>query len=335
MAKGSEYIQTAVIIDMSNKVSDADLDIKSQFATIVSDPIKYPIMESADDNLQYIFIHPTNDYPMNPDVYGFDGLRYNMSDTYLGLLTNLKDPRTFVVAEPAAAQLKNGVSATSYDAFVGANPGEDLGTMFNKAGNGVYSQINRYHYYQTYTAEPSIQIGYPELCFIIAEAINRGWITSAEAGGAEDYYKLGIEASMAFYNIPLSGTITTYVYVSGSPGASDVKYNTYTATVSFDNYYNQATVKYAGNNSTGLTQILQQKYLALFRHSGLESYYTWRRTGVPAFETGPGTGNSERIPLRFQYAGSEITANTENYNAALQSQYGGNDDINGMMWLLK
>ena len=84
-----------------------------------------------------------------------------------------------------------------------------------------------------------------------------------------------------------------------------------------------------------LTQILQQKYIALFRHSGLESYFTWRRTGVPTFTTGPGTGNGQRIALRFQYNASEITANTVNYNKALASQYGGNDDINGVMWILK
>jgi hypothetical protein len=73
----------------------------------------------------------------------------------------------------------------------------------------------------------------------------------------------------------------------------------------------------------------------LFRHSGLESYFTYRRTGVPNFTTGPGTSNGQRIAWRFQYPSSERTANTANYNAALQSQYSGNDDINGVMWILK
>jgi len=73
----------------------------------------------------------------------------------------------------------------------------------------------------------------------------------------------------------------------------------------------------------------------LFRHSGLQSYFTWRRTGVPAFTTGPGTDNGQRIALRFQYPQPERTANVANYDVALASQYGGNDDINGVMWLLK
>ncbi len=204
--------------------------------------------------------------------------------------------------------------------------------MYIKANSGQYSLINRKHYYDTYTAEPSIQIGYPELLFNIAEAINRGWITSGPLGDAEAHYKAGIKASMAYYGIPETGPFNVYFL---HPGASLGTYDTYTVNVDFPTYYNQVAVKYAGNDATGLNQILTQRYLALFRHSGLESYFTYRRTGVPTFTTGPGTGNSERIAWRFQYPNSEKTANIENYQAALANQYGGNDDINGVMWILK
>jgi hypothetical protein len=111
-------------------------------------------------------------------------------------------------------------------------------------------------------------------------------------------------------------------------------YDTYAIPVDFAAYYAQPSVNYT-SGSTGLTHILQQKYLALFRHSGLEAYYNYRRTGVPTFTTGPGTGNGSRIAQRFQYPTSERTANTTNYQAALASQYGGNDDINGAMYILK
>lgn len=320
-----------MLMELSNKADDADLNVKGQFASIINDPTKYPLMESADDNLQYQFLHPSNDYPMNPGNFGFDALRYNTSATYVGLLTKFKDPRVFVTCEPAGALVSGGKNPTDFSAFVGADPGEDLGTMYIKANSGNYSLINRKHYYDTYTGEPSIQIGYPELCFNIAEAINRGWIASGPLGNAEDYYKAGIQSSWAFYNIPNSGSMSVYFL---HPGASLGTYDTYTVNVDFDTYYNQPEVKYAGG-ATGLTQILQQRYLALFRHSGLESYFTYRRTGVPAFTTGPGTGNSSRIAMRFQYPSIEKTANSKNYQAALQSQFGGNDDINGKMWLLK
>lgn len=323
-----------LLVTLSKQAADADLNVKQQFATVIGDPAKYPLMTSAADNLQYQFVDPTNKYPMSPDNFGFDALRYNTSATYISLLTQFKDPRVFVTAEPAAALVSGGAAPTSYAAFAGAPPGEDLGQMYVKANSGQYSLINRKRYYQTYTGEPSIQIGYAEQLFNIAEAINRGWISSGPLGNAEAYYKAGIRVSMAFYGIPDAGSFQVYFLQSGSPGTTAV-YNTYSVDADFNAYYNQPVVKYAADAATALTQILKQKYIALFRHSGLESYYTYRRTGVPAFTTGPGTGNSSRIAMRFKYPGSEVTANSSNYSAALSSQFGGNDDINGLMWILK
>jgi hypothetical protein len=321
-----------LLIHLSKKSDDATLNVKQQFAQILGNKTTYPLMTDMTDNLQYTYLYPTNLYPNNPGNFGFDALRYNSSATYVGLLTQLKDPRVYITTEPATALVAAGKSPTSFDAFVGASPGEDLGIMYIKTNNGQYSLLNRKHYYDTYTGEPSIQIGYPEMLFNIAEAINRGWITSGTLGTAEDYYKAGIKASLAFYNIPESGTMPVYFL---HPGASLGNYDTYSAVVDFNSYYSQPTVKYAGNNAAGLAEILNQRYLALFRHSGLESYFTYRRTGVPTFTTGPGTGNSGRIAMRFKYSSGEQTANTTNYQSALQAQYAGNDDINAMMWLLK
>jgi hypothetical protein len=168
--------------------------------------------------------------------------------------------------------------------------------------------------------------------FNIAEGINRGWAT----GNAEDYYIKGIQASFAYYGIPTgTGTFTASFYRPGSTStANPANYDTYPINVDWTTYYAQSGVKYSAD-AAGLTKILQQKYLALFRQSGLESYFTYRRTGVPNFTTGPGTGNSTRIALRFQYPGSERTSNSVNYNKALAGQYGGNDDINGVMYILK
>ncbi|MBI1343203.1 MAG: SusD/RagB family nutrient-binding outer membrane lipoprotein [Terrimonas sp.] len=332
--KAVNTLRLRLLIELSKKESDADLNIKQQFSTIVSDHTNYPVMESMDDNLTYRFVHPTNDYPMNPGNFGFDALRYNTSATYISLLTQNNDPRVFVTAEPATALVSGGMSPTSFSAFVGASPGEDLGTMYVKANSGQYSLINRYRYYQTYTGEPSIQIGYPEMLFNIAEAINRGWISSGPLGDAESHYKAGIRASMGFYGIPESGNLEVNFLQSGTPG-TNAAYNKFSVAVDFNTFYSQVGVQYAGNNANGLNQILIQKYISLFRHSGLEGYYQNRRTGVPAFTTGPGTGNGTRIAKRFQYFGSETTANTSNYQAALQSQYGGQDDINALMWILK
>ncbi len=335
LAKWQKLVNTyrlRLLIELSNKAADADLKVKQQFTDIVSNTAKYPIMESSSDNLQYTYVYPSNNYPQNPGSFGFDALRENTSATYVGMLTGFKDPRVFITSEPAAAKVSGGTNPTSFAAFVGADPGEDLGEMYIKANSGQYSLINRKHFYDTYTGEPSIQVGFPEMCFNIAEAINRGWIVNGKLGDAEAYYHTGMLASFASYNVPVKGAMTVYFL---KPGASLGTYNTYSVDVDLDNYYSQPVIKYAGNNVTGLAQILDQKYLALFRHSGLESFYQNRRTGIPVFTTGPGTGNSGRIPLRFKYPSSELSANTDNYNAALKKQFGGNDDINGKMWILQ
>jgi len=164
------------------------------------------------------------------------------------------------------------------------------------------------------------------MCLNIAEAINRGWIT----GTADTWYQKGVKAMFSFYGI-VDGANTVSFLKGTAPG----DYVNYTVNFSFTNYFNQASVKYAGDNATGLTQILTQRYLTLARNSGLEGYYQWRRTGVPVFSTGPGTGNSNVIPLRYQYPSSEIATNKDNYTAAVASQYGGKDDINAQMWIIK
>lgn len=328
-----------VLISLSKKDTDAELNVKQNFSKVLADKNSYPIMNDMADNLQFVYVNPFNKYPTNPDNFGFDATRYNMASTYIGLLTGIKDPRTFAVAEPAGSKLKAGLLPSDHNAYVGASPAEDLADMSTKAGidngagftPGSYSFYGRKRYYSTYTAEPGILVGYPEMCFNIAEAINRGWLT----GDAEEWYKKGINASIGFYGIK-EGVNTFFYLKAGGKVVEGGDYISFTVNFIFNDYYNQTAVKYAGNNATGLEQILKQKYLAFFQNSGYQAYYNYRRTGLPAFaQGGPGTGNSGKIPRRFQYPGTERTTNAANLTEALQRQFGGNDDINLDMWIVK
>lgn len=325
--KAINSFKLRVLVQLSLKETDTNLAIKTKFAEVYTNAAKYPVFTRMEDNLQYVYNNVFNKYPTNPDNFGFDATRYNMSATYLNTLAALKDPRAYITAEPAAKKVSSGMAPTDFGAFVGASSGEDLADMSSKAGSGEYSFINRRRYYSTYTAEPNIQIGYPELCFNIAEAINRGWIS----GSAEEWYRKGLEASIAFYGIT-PGSNAVYFQ---TPGGDLNDYDTYQVEYDPDAYYSQPAIKYAGNNANGLRQILLQKYLAFFQNSGWEAYYNWRRTKVPEFLTGPGTGNSERVAMRFLYPVSETATNGANLQAALQSQFGGADDINGLIWVVK
>ncbi|HSB94271.1 MAG TPA: SusD/RagB family nutrient-binding outer membrane lipoprotein, partial [Flavitalea sp.] len=312
-----------VLINLSHHADDPELNVKQQFNDIISNPTKYPIMQGMEDNLQYVYNDKYNFYPNNSQNFGFDALRQTTAATWINNLAALKDLRVMKVSEPARSL---GFPDTDYRSYVGASNGEDISTMGGKVETGYYSLIGRNRYYEGLTGEPTFIIGYPEMCLTIAEAINRGWVT----GDANDWYMKGIKASFSFYGI-VDGSNTIALQRTGAPH----DYINYTVNFSFADYFNQPLVKYAGDNTTGLNQILLQKYLSMARNSGMEPYYQWRRTGVPEFATGTGVSASEEIPLRYQYPSEERATNLDNYNSALQSQYGGNDDIFAKMWIIQ
>jgi Starch-binding associating with outer membrane len=322
-----------VLISLSQKEADSDLAVKSKFADMVGNPTKYPVLGSNGESLQFVW-NSFNKYPSNPDNFGFDATRQNMASTYVGFLSSIQDPRVMITCEPAGSDLKAGKLPSDFTAYRGAGSGDNLDDMSRNAGlsngagfaPGIYSFQNRSRYYQNYTGENTFIVGFPELCFNIAEGYARGWAS----GSAEDWYKKGIKASHAFYGIVEGANTMTYSK-SGSKDAADL--TKYTVDFNFDSYYAKDAVKY--DAATAIKKILSQKYAAFFMNSGMEAYFNWRRTGFPTFSSGVGNGNSNRIALRWIYPTTERTANATNYTAAITSQYAGKDDINDQMWLVK
>ena len=310
-----------VLIELSKKSDDADLNVKQQFAAIINNPTQYPIFTSNDDNLQYVYNDKYNYYPDNPNNYGNNAGRLNIAATLLNNLSQLNDIRAMILAEPARGL---GFADTDYRSYQGGASGASVSSLAALSGSSKISLYNYNHFYSTYTAEPTLIISYPEVCFCVAEAINRGWIT----GDADTWYQNAVKAMWAFYGIEDGNN----KIVLQKDGGGDLTYN---VPFSFSDYFDQPAVKYKGNNSDGLAQILTQKYLAYARNSGMQAYYQWRRTGIPAFSTGSGNGNGGIIPKRFQYPSNEISANGTNLQTALQSQYGGSDDIFKEMWLIQ
>ena len=323
--KAVNTFKLRVLISLSKKDADPELQVKTRFAAVVNDPAQFPVMTSNDDNMNYVYNGTQQLYPTNPGNKGFDKGRYNMAQTYVKGLTDLKDPRVYVTANPAKALVKpQGVlEADDFGAYAGAPSGESLDDMSTKASNGLYSFSNQKRYYSNFVGpEPGVQMGYWELCFSIAEGINRGWV----AGNAATYYQNGIKASMAFYGL----TDGASVDITEQDANEVLK----TVTVSVTNYLAQPAVVYAGNNATGLSQILTQKYLAFFQNSGQEAYFNQNRTGIPAFHAGPGTGNSGVIPKRWLYPTSESFYNTDNWNSALTKQFTpAVDDVDNVLWM--
>ncbi len=315
-----------MLIALSHKDTDPELKIRQRFQDVIASPSTYPVFEGMGDNFSYKYIANINNYPTNPVSFGFDALRYNMAETYVKNGADLKDPRILTTCEPAWKLVNdNNWEPTDFRAFVASGTGESQDIMEGKALSYRISHINRYRYYRTFTGEDFILVGYAEMCFNIAEAMNRGWIV----GDAESWYKKGIRSSIGFYGIH-DGVNTGYYLPIG---ASIGQWTTADYSFNFDTYYAQAGVVYAAG-SPGLQKILLQKYLAFFQNSGWEAYYNFRRTGVPAFSTGVGIGNNGVIPKRWSYPSYEQQRNNANYESAIQSQFSGADNLNESIWMI-
>jgi hypothetical protein len=313
-----------VLISLSKRAEDTpSLSIKQRFQQVLSDSEQYPIFEDIDDNLNFFFVPVFNRYPSQ-----FILLYPNettISETVLELMTKNKDPRTFIVATPAPYAINiEGRAIDDFNAYNGADNSRAQNDLFaeSQGNGGKYSYINYIRYLQgpDDIPEPNILIGYSEMCFNIAEAINRGWVT----GNAEEWYLKGVTSSLEFYGLSQGSTVSVGD-VNGVP-YGDVS-------IDVDGFIEN--ISYKGNNQDGLTQILEQKYVAFWQNSGWEPFYNFRRTGVPQFREGEGTNAQRRIPRRWQYPVREVDNNRENTIQAIERQFGGTDDLFADMWLIK
>ncbi|HLZ89039.1 MAG TPA: SusD/RagB family nutrient-binding outer membrane lipoprotein [Puia sp.] len=338
--KAVNSFKLRVLVELSPKAADANLNVPAQFAAILGNPVKYPIFTSEADDLAFVYnpggSNTFSTYPFNPSNFGSIAGRFNMAATYVSALTTINDPRVFITCDPAWTLFKNDSAnpvqnPAQYQYFVGASTGLSLGTMYANASAGLYSFIGRKRYYSNFTGDPNVLIGYKEMLFNIAEGIERGWAT---AGTAESWYKNGIIESMKFYGIDVTQTNFTAWFLPPTANAvTQVK--PYPFTFSWATYYTQPGVQLSSNQATAIQQIVLQKYIAMFETSGYEPYYNWRRTGVPVFQGGSGVGNNGVVPVRWAYPVTEQVQNTKNWQAALSNQGFTADDLNQKIWLLK
>lgn len=292
-----------ILMDLSKRADDSDLNVKQSFADIVNNPSQNPIMEGIGDSGALPFYNLVNNrYP----YFNSNDLKtaYYMEQSFVDKLKKSKDPRLFKMAEKKTSTV--GVMPDDpfsyYDGLYGSG---DLGENSKRASDGLASRINP-RYFDDPINEPTLLMGYAELQFILAEAAVRGWI----GGNANAYYTKGISASMDFYKI----------------GSAD-------ATA----YLAQPTIALKPNSEIEqIKQIMDQKHTALFFNTGWRIFYDQRRTGFPKFNTdGKGILNDGKIPKRRMYPSTEITNNNTNLTNAVNKQYPDGDNINGVMWLIK
>jgi len=294
-----------VLLTLSGKTSDPDLQVIQKFQNIYNNPSTYPIFQSnADDGALQYSDENGNIYPLYKNT---EVTRLYPDSAFCTFLTTNKDPRLFAYFSQTPNSVTGGKLPTDFTAYAGINASIDNTTaadIFTQTGTSSSLNIR---YTANPAPEPHVAVGYPEQEFNLAEAAWRGWITA----NPETFYMNGIQASMSFYepyeNLP-SGTYQTTTY--------------------FPTYYAQPAIKY--NPATALQQIIYQKYIAFFYNSFEEPYFNMRRTGLPVLTlNGGGMLNNGILPLRLMYPITETQSNAAAYKAAVQSQFGSaGDNIN-------
>lgn len=309
--------QLKVLMHLSKKEADADLQVKERFARIVSSSA---LMDSNDDNLQLVYSDKAKQiYPFHNTQTKHAG--YTMlSSTVIDVFKATEDYRLFYYASPAAAKLKEGLSADDWDAYLGTDPSLPFPEVKKAFTLGNFSGLNP-RYTELPAGEPLMRIGYAEQNFILAEAVLRGWI----GGDAATYYKKGIKASMDFIT---TNTPDEELYHHGRQLTEQVK----------NAFLENPKIQLSGDKEKDIEKVLTQRYLASFLQHPYDPYYDYRRTGYPVLPINPETNQNpvhDKIPVRWMYPQSEYDYNKEHVEEAVQRQYGGVDDLNKEMWILQ
>ncbi|MDR2773349.1 MAG: SusD/RagB family nutrient-binding outer membrane lipoprotein [Tannerella sp.] len=296
-----------ILLSLSQKESDPDLNVGSRFAGIVQNE---PLMRDIGDNGQLVYLNQEgNRYPeFNSSGYG-SGMY--IDSTFIRRLQDHRDPRLFVFCTQTKEAKEAGKALDDFTAYEGGDPAAPYGTVNEKATQGKVSKVLE-RYYQDPTNEPSVLLGYSELQLILAEATVRGWIS----GDANDYYQKGVKASFKFYETYAKG-LGSFV---DEAVAADYLANP------VNDLSQKATVE------EKIEAIILQKYFQSFLQGKWTPYFDMLRTGYPEYRRPLGV----EIPFRWMYPQSEYDYNAQNVAEAIKSQFGeGNDKINQKTWWIK
>ncbi len=301
-----------VLMTLSKKEGDADLNVKSRFAGIVT---TNQLIANTNDFFGLIY-SSQNKHPLSGTNDLFTS-RTVISSVVIDSLKKLNDRRMYYFAEPSSAQITAGKTPNDPDAYVGVDVSMDYAAMNANYSANKYSVLNK-RYLTEEACEPRMLMSYAEQQLIIAEAVEKGWVT----GAAEDYYKDGVKSALA----AIMATKASYAHGM----AINQNY--------IDNYFT-GEAAFKTTKDEQLNQIRMQRYLLNFMQDAESAYFEYRRTGYPVFPINSATSlnvnNPGGLPMRWMYPGSETNYNRDNLIKALNVQYDGYDEINKLMWLVK
>ena len=282
-------------------------DVESSTAQTAVQGSYADAFSSNDDNAYFSYLSDApNNNPLNQDRIERGNADFCLSNILVDkALGSRNDPRVEAFADPA-------VNSGEY---VGRPYGQSSANAASEAPED-YSQPSGAMAVQgvgsfaaTDVVAPVAKMtlmNYSEVCFILAEAHERGWTVS---GSAEEWYNAGITASMNEWGI--------------------------TDEVAIADYLSQASVDYAIAPGDWKQKIGVQKWIALFMQ-GVQGWSEWRRLDFDLLELpvegATGDIGSKEAPVRLTYPTNEQTQNGANYNDAVNNLLGGPDKLSTRLW---
>ncbi|MBL0356641.1 MAG: SusD/RagB family nutrient-binding outer membrane lipoprotein [Chitinophagaceae bacterium] len=284
---------------------------KTRFAEIVA---AGNLMVDNTNNFQLGYIDNAN---ASHPFYNGENQRLTLavSKLMVDALKNVNDRRLFYFAEPAAYKITGGLLENDFAAYEGAPSELPSNTLDLNRAAGKYSLVNK-RYTIPRAGDPMLILTYGEQCFIIAEAMEEGWVT----GSAQTYYESGVKAMLDYYRT-LPSAITANLHGM----AIDQAY--------INNYFTgEAAYKISGTKTERLQQIWMQRYFIDFFQGNMSGYRNFLRTGYPNFTLDPATSlNTDDptvFPKRWKYPTDELTKNPVNYKRQLTSNMA---DLTGLI----
>jgi len=267
-----------------------EMNVPAQIAEMVADPAKYPLIASNDDEAMMRY----------SGVKPFINQFFEMSATEFSGSRKMGKTLIDMMNTTVDGRRFRYATKNTPGAYVGIASGytqQETSVMGANGGLGTST------YATTLKGDdyPFPILTWSEVNFNLAEAALKGWISTGTT--AQVYYNKGIEASWRQWNCTWDGTAGTA-------------------------YLARTTVRFTGTTAT-MERLMGQKYIAMF-FSGFESWYDYRRTGLPVMPAGPAVENDGILPRRFEYPLIVKATNKTNYEQAAARM--GGDNLKSKVW---
>lgn len=249
--------------------------------------------------------------PISNTLNSTEAANFYLTKPFVDFLKNSNDPRLPAIAVRyvgAKSGPEQQPAIQSYDPAlqVGMPMGND-NTGAVKAAADLklasfydFSQVDRRRVAKLTAA--SYLVTASQNLLLLAEARQRGWITS---GTVDGYYNSAVTAHM--------DQISSYDPASVIPLRAVQDY----------------LIANPFNSARALEQINTQYWLSSFMN-GPEAFANFRRSGFPTLAANPFPGREVPFINRLTYPNSEISVNSENVQAAIAAQ--GADDLATKVW---